>query len=70
MMCPIIMSNNDGGMLLQGKLPHEFFEKDNIWLNRGNMYRLLLEPADIANHYGSRAYAGIGHYLDGNRPGR
>lgn len=55
---------------MQGKLPHEFFEKDNIWLHRGNMYRLLLEPADIANHYGSKAFAGAGHYLEGNRAGR
>ena len=55
---------------LQGKLPDEFFEKQNIWLNRGNMYRLLLEPADIANHYGFKFFADSGHYLDGNRAGR
>lgn len=55
---------------LQGKLPYDFFEKDNIWLHRGNMYRLMLEPADIANHYGSSVFAGMGHYLEGNRAGR
>jgi hypothetical protein len=55
---------------IQGKLPDEFFEKQNIWLNRGNMYRLLLEPADIANHYGFKSFADNGHYLDGNRAGR
>lgn len=54
----------------KGKLPDEFFEKQNIWLNRGNMYRLLLEPADIANHYGFKSFADSGHYLDGNRAGR
>lgn len=54
----------------KGKLPDEFFEKQNIWLNRGNMYRLLLEPADIANHYGFKFFADSGHYLDGNRAGR
>ena len=34
------------------------------------MYRLLLEPADIANHYGLKAFAANGHYLEGNRAGR
>lgn len=56
--------------LFQGKLPSEFFEQQNIWLNRGNMYRLLLEPADIANHYGFKSFAANGHYLQGNRAGR
>lgn len=58
------------GMLLQKKLPTEFFEKQNIWLYRGNMYRLLVEPCDIANHYGLKSMSGVGHYLAGNRPGR
>ena len=57
-------------MYVQGKLPDEFFEKQNIWLNRGNMYRLLLEPADIANHYGFKFFLDSGHYLAGNRAGR
>ncbi len=48
----------------------EFFEKQNIWLYRGNMYRLLVEPCDIANHYGLKSMSGVGHYLAGNRPGR
>jgi len=48
----------------------EFFEKQNIWLYRGNMYRLLVEPSDIANHYGLKSMSGVGHYLEGNRPGR
>ncbi|KAL0054780.1 hypothetical protein WJX82_002300 [Trebouxia sp. C0006] len=52
------------------KLPSEFFEKQNIWLYRGNMYRLLVEPCDIANHYGLKSMSGVGHYLAGNRPGR
>ncbi|DBA97048.1 TPA: Lipase-like pad4 [Trebouxia sp. C0004] len=52
------------------KLPAEFFEKQNIWLYRGNMYRLLVEPCDIANHYGLKSMSGVGHYLAGNRPGR
>lgn len=56
--------------MLQGKLPPEFFEKQNIWLYRGNMYRLLVEPSDIANHYGLKSMSGVGHYLEGNRPGR
>ena len=56
--------------LLQKKLPEEFFEKQNIWLYRGNMYRLLVEPSDIANHYGLKSMSGVGHYLEGNRPGR
>ena len=57
-------------MLLQKKLPSEFFEKQNIWLYRGNMYRLLVEPCDIANHYGLKSMSGVGHYLAGNRSGR
>ncbi len=57
-------------MLLQNKLPSEFFEKQNIWLYRGNMYRLLVDPCDIANHYGLKSMSGVDHYLAGNRPGR
>ena len=30
------------GMMLQKKLPTEFFEKQNIWLYRGKLYRLLV----------------------------
>ena len=73
-MCPhnfaVIISHQYSNMLLQKKLPTEFFEKQNIWLYRGNMYRLLVEPCDIANHYGLKSMSGVGHYLEGNRPGR
>lgn len=76
-MCPhniaVTISYQYSSMLLQKKLPTEFFEKQNIWLYRGNMYRLLVEPCDIANHYGHyglKSMSGVGHYLEGNRPGR
>eukprot|EP00898_Chlorokybus_atmophyticus_P000212 jgi/Chlat1/1191/Chrsp114S01653 len=51
----------------RGSIPEDIFSSTSDWLARGNNYRLLVEPIDIANWYsqkGANFYASNGkHYL-------
>eukprot|EP00898_Chlorokybus_atmophyticus_P005865 jgi/Chlat1/627/Chrsp103S00004 len=54
-------------------LPAKVFAKGRLWLSRGDNYRKLLEPVDIANYYhgGFINIGDSGHYLErDNRPER
>eukprot|EP00898_Chlorokybus_atmophyticus_P000200 jgi/Chlat1/1180/Chrsp114S01650 len=51
----------------RGSIPEDILSSTSDWLARGNNYRLLVEPIDIANWYspkGANFYASTGkHYL-------
>ena len=60
-------------MYKAGQLPLDFFSRHGPWLQRGNGYRTLVEPLDIAVYYRRRLWqghpAGEKHYLESdNRP--
>ncbi|MED6174889.1 defense response [Stylosanthes scabra] len=57
-------------MLKRYELPHEFENKEE-WIERGTMYRVLVEPLDVANYYRHFKDKDGGPYLDrGRRPRR
>eukprot|EP00898_Chlorokybus_atmophyticus_P002902 jgi/Chlat1/3612/Chrsp235S03603 len=58
---------------MDGMLPADFFSKSNVWCARGNSFRLMVEPIDIANYYRLELWkqwpVGNRHYLEAdNRP--
>ena len=57
-------------MYRNGHLPFDFFSSNSNWLQRGEGYRQLMEPVDIANFYGRELWktkpAGQQHYLESN----
>eukprot|EP00898_Chlorokybus_atmophyticus_P005854 jgi/Chlat1/626/Chrsp103S01043 len=58
---------------MDGMLPADFFSKSNVWCARGNTFRLMVEPIDIANYYRLELWkqwpVGNRHYLEAdNRP--
>eukprot|EP00898_Chlorokybus_atmophyticus_P003024 jgi/Chlat1/3722/Chrsp258S03871 len=58
---------------MDGMLPPDLFSKSNVWCARGNTFRLMVEPIDIANYYRLELWkqwpVGNRHYLEAdNRP--
>eukprot|EP00898_Chlorokybus_atmophyticus_P002994 jgi/Chlat1/3696/Chrsp249S03837 len=53
---------------MDGMLPPDFFSKSNVWCARGNTFRLMVEPIDIANYYRLELWkqwpVGNRHYLE------
>ena len=60
-------------MYKAGQLPVDFFSRRGCWLQRGDGYRVAIEPLDIAVYYRRKLWqshpVGERHYLESdNRP--
>ncbi|KAH9325589.1 hypothetical protein KI387_005767 [Taxus chinensis] len=56
-------------MLQRKELPDDF-ESEEEWIDAGNVYRMVVEPLDIANYYRLGKHEDTGHYLAKGRPCR
>uniref|UniRef100_A0A0C9RJM9 TSA: Wollemia nobilis Ref_Wollemi_Transcript_14423_2311 transcribed RNA sequence n=1 Tax=Wollemia nobilis TaxID=56998 RepID=A0A0C9RJM9_9CONI len=56
-------------MVDRKELPDDF-ETEEEWIKAGSVYRMLVEPLDIANYYRLGKHEDSGHYLAKGRPRR
>uniref|UniRef100_A0A0D6QTK3 Fungal lipase-like domain-containing protein n=1 Tax=Araucaria cunninghamii TaxID=56994 RepID=A0A0D6QTK3_ARACU len=56
-------------MVDRKELPDDF-ETEEEWIKAGSVYRMLVEPLDIANYYRLGKHEDTGHYLAKGRPRR
>ncbi|OMO95919.1 hypothetical protein CCACVL1_05175, partial [Corchorus capsularis] len=56
-------------MLENNKLPHDFHRRSK-WVNASQVYKLLVEPLDIADYYRKGMHREWGHYLEHGRERR